>query len=770
MNDLNIALQKVDLASLILEYFPDCEAKPNEVCKFLATWRGEKNKSASLFKPNGVWLWRDHAADKSGNAFNFLVDIVGLSKQEAVAKIFSFVGMSTNGTNSTISSAKREIVATYDYVDEEGKLLFQTVRFEPKSFAQRVPKGNGWEWKLGNTRRVLFNLPKVKKAILDGLWVFLVEGEKDVATLEKYGFVATCNPMGAGKWHLEYTKSLIGARLIILPDNDKSGLEHTKKVAETVHASTAELKVIHLPELKDKEDVTDWFEKGHTAKELFQIIDNTKPFKASDLEPQQPDKNSKNKETPSQIALRLFEDVELFHSSDEVGYASILVGEHIETYRLNQSGFRQFVNKTYYKSTKNILTKSTLGDVVDALEGKANFDGKTHDVFHRIARHENNIYLDLCNDAWAKVEITADGWKIINSKDCPVKFIRPKGAGALPTPQTGGSVDMLRAYIHVPDEEWLLIASFLIACLKPEGPYPILNLVAEQGSGKSTTAKILKWLVDPTTTRGRLLRTSPRDEQSIFIGARNNHVLAFDNLSGVRMWLSDALCVLSTGGSFVTRALYTDSEETVLEAVRPVILTGIGDLATRGDLLSRSLIVPLPRLTNREIVDEEILWKALDASRPQILGALLDAVVLGIKNKATLNHQPETRLADFECWAVACEDALGVEGTKFTTAYRHSRQASVEVVLSNSPLPPQITALLQRRGGIWQGTSSELLADLEEFASDRTLRQYGWPKIPNQLSKDLDRITPALREVDINVERFRGRGKLSAKLIQIKSV
>ena len=442
--------------------------------------------------------------------------------------------MSTNGTNSTISSAKREIVATYDYVDEEGKLLFQTVRFEPKSFAQRIPKGNGWEWKLGDTRRVLFNLPKVKKAILDGLWVFLVEGEKDVATLEKYGFVATCNPMGAGKWHLEYTKSLIGARLIILPDNDKSGLEHTKKVAETVHASTAELKVIHLPELKDKEDATDWFEKGHTAKELFQIIENTKPFKASDLEPQQPDKNSKNKETPSQIALRLFEDVELFHSSDEVGYASILVGEHIETYRLNQSGFRQFVNKTYYKSTKSILTKSTLGDVVDALEGKANFDGKTHDVFHRIARHENNIYLDLCNDAWAKVEITADGWKVINPKDCPVKFIRPKGAGALPTPQRGGSVDMLRAYIHVPDEEWLLIASFLIACLKPEGPYPILNLVAEQGSGKSTTAKILKWLVDPTTTRGRLLRTSPRDEQSIFIGAKNNHVLAFDNLSGVR--------------------------------------------------------------------------------------------------------------------------------------------------------------------------------------------------------------------------------------------
>ena len=141
-----------------------------------------------------------------------------------------------------------------------------------------------------------------------------------------------------------------------------------------------------------------------------------------------------------------------------------------------------------------------------------------------------------------------------------------------------------------------------------------------------------------------------------------------------------------------------------------------------------------------------------------------------IRNEDGLEHKVETRLADFELWAAACEPALAVSSTSFSKAYKQSRQTAVEVVLSNSPLPPQISALLRRCGNTWQGTSSELLVDLEEYASERTLRQYGWPKNPSQLSKDLDRLAPALREIDIRLEHFRGRGKIGARLIDIKTV
>ena len=738
MDKLTIALESVDLPALILELFPNSGSTPGKSCKCLAVWRGEKNKSASVFRKDNVgpWLLKDHATGECVNAFGFLVQILDYSKQSAAEKIISFAGL------EEVKSQKKEIVATYDYTDEEGNFLFQTVRFKPKSFAQRIRENGQWVWKLGNTRRVLYNLPEVLGIIAENGLLFLVEGEEDVATLKRYGFVATTCPMGAGKWLSEYTKNLTDANLIISPDNDKVGYKHAETVAKDVHEVTTELKIIKLPGLKEKQDITDWFKQGHTAEELLELIKNTNPFEIS-ATPKTDEKVISKKETPAQLALRLLEGVELFHSPDEESYASINVDGHLETYQLNETGFKRFVTKTYWKAAKNTLNNQTLADILSVLDAKAQYDGQEHSTFHRLARFENSIYIDLCNSKWEVVEVTTDGWKVISTKNCPVKFTRPKGIGALPTPERGGSVDMLRAYIHIPDEEWLLIASFLLACFKPEGPYPILNLVAEQGSGKSTTAKILKWLVDPTSTMGRLLRISPRDEQAVFIGAKNNHVLAFDNLSGIRTWLSDALCILSTGGSYVTRALYTNSEESTLEAMRPVILTGIGDLATKGDLLSRSLIINLPRLTSRELVSENMLWQALEAARPQILGALLDAVSLGIRNEDGLEHKVETRLADFELWAVACEPALAVSSTSFSRAYKQSRQTAVEVVLSNSPLPPQISALLRRCGNTWQGTSSELLADLEEYASERTLRQYGWPKIPNQLSKDLDRLAPS---------------------------
>ena len=772
MDNLTVALERVDLPSLVLELYPESGATPNQSCKCLAVWRGEKNKSFSIFQ-NGIWLWRDHATGQSGNSFQFLTEIANYSKQEAIEKLKELAGLPTNSSVTT----QKKIVATYDYLDEEGTLLFQTVRFEPKSFAQRIPKGSGWEWKLGNTRRVLYNLPEVLKAIAEGVWIFLVEGEEDVITLKKYGFVATCNPMGAGKWDSGYTKSLTGANLIISPDNDKIGLEHAERVAQDVHEVTVGLKIIQLSGLKEKEDITNWFNQKHTAEELREIIRNTKPFEISDV--QKTDElvvskskevsNRNSKETPAELTLKLLEQesVEFFYGPDEKSYASLNFENHTETYQLSATGFKRFLTKIYWQKAKKALGTQSLIDITSVLDAQAQFDGEKKSVFHRIARHKTNIYLDLCNDKWEVVEITAEGWQVISTKDCPVKFIRPKGTGALPTPEKG-SVDMLRAYIHVADEEWLLIASFLMACFKPEGPYPILNLIAEQGSGKSTTAKILKWLVDPSSTIGRLLRTMPRDEQAIFIGSKNNHVLAFDNLSGVRSWLSDALCVLSTGGSFVSRALYTDDEENTLEAMKPVILTGIGDLAVRGDLLSRSLIVSLPRLSSKAIATEETLWEALEADRPRILGGLLDAVSLGIKNKPMLEHRATTRLADFEVWAIACEPALGVSSTSFEEAYKHSRQASVEVVLSNSPLPPQISALLRRYGDFWQGTPSELLADLEEYASERTLKQYGWPKNPNQLGKDMDRLAPALREIGIDFERFRQAGGERTRLLRLK--
>ena len=280
MDLLDKAIQVVDLPALVQELFPDSGAVAGKAGKILAVWRGEKNKSVSLFLKDDIapWLLKDHATGECVNAFGFLLQMADYDKQAAVEKLISAAGLDGS------KPQKKEIVATYEYTDEDGGFLFETVRFKPKSFAQRIRVNGQPVWKLGNTRRVLFRLPEVKRAIAENVWLALVEGEEDVLTLEKHGVIATTCPMGAGKWRGEYTQSLAGATLIIFPDNDKVGIEHALKVAREVYGTVREVKIVELSGLKDKEDITDWFRKGHTVEELNQIVENTNPFEISEAQ------------------------------------------------------------------------------------------------------------------------------------------------------------------------------------------------------------------------------------------------------------------------------------------------------------------------------------------------------------------------------------------------------------------------------------------------------------------------------------------------------
>ena len=174
------------------------------------------------------------------------------------------------------SGQGREIVATYDYTDEAGRLLFQTVRYRPKDFKQRRPDPGAeddWTWNLKGVRRVLYHLPKVLEAAARGQRVYVVEGEKDVAALEELGVTATTNAGGAGKWRKGDGEALRGAHVVILPDNDAAGLKHAEKVAHSVQGQAASVKAVALPGLPEKGDVSDWLAAGHTREELEALVE-----------------------------------------------------------------------------------------------------------------------------------------------------------------------------------------------------------------------------------------------------------------------------------------------------------------------------------------------------------------------------------------------------------------------------------------------------------------------------------------------------------------
>lgn len=160
------------------------------------------------------------------------------------------------------------IVAKYDYKDERGNLIFQAVRYEPKGFKQRRPdRRGGWINNLDDTRRVLYCLPELVKADPQ-ITVYIPEGEKDVDALTERGCVATCNPMGAGKWRREYSEHLSGRSVVILPDNDRAGMDHARQVANSLFGIAASVKIVELPGLPEKGDVSDWLTAGGTSEQL----------------------------------------------------------------------------------------------------------------------------------------------------------------------------------------------------------------------------------------------------------------------------------------------------------------------------------------------------------------------------------------------------------------------------------------------------------------------------------------------------------------------
>jgi hypothetical protein len=389
-------------------------------------------------------------------------------------------------------------------------------------------------------------------------------------------------------------------------------------------------------------------------------------------------------------------------------------------------------------------------------------------LYVRIADHEGRIYLDLADTEWQVVEISADGWAVV--ADSPVRFRRPKGMQALPKPVPGGSIAQLRKFINVgSNSNWVLCVSWLLAAFRATGPYPILIVQGEQGSAKSTLVKVLRRIIDPSAA---LVRTPPRDDRDLMITAANSWVTAYDNLSDLPQWLSDALCRLATGGGFSTRELYSDSEEVFFDAMRPVVLNGIDHLASRADLADRALILHLPSIDKTNRRDEAQLYSDFQRDLPQILGAMLTAA------SAALRWLPETilsskpRMADFALWATAAEEGLGFTRGTFMNAYEGNRAEAIQETLEADDVGSAIVTFvdsLQPHANEqqWEGTCKELLHELERLVAEPVKKSRSWPKSPRALSGRLRRLVTFLREANVHIT-FHAKSSKGQRLLSVK--
>jgi len=460
-----------------------------------------------------------------------------------------------------------------------------------------------------------------------------------------------------------------------------------------------------------------------------------------------PEGGQEPKLTQVDILLTLAAAAELFHTPDDEGYARVPVNGHTESWSIRSMGFRHWLTHAFYKKAGKGCHGEALQTALQLLEAKAQFDGPERPVWVRVAEHEGNIYIDLGNPVWEAIEITPRGWRVVAAP--PVCFRRSKSMLPLPNPERGGNVKELRNFLNVAsDYDFYLMVAGLLAEMRAQGPYPITVLNGGEGTAKSTMARVNRSLTDPNTSP---LRSAPRDESALMIAATNSWVLAYDNLSGIPKWLSDAYCRLSTGGGISGRELYTDKGENILDATRPVILNGIDSLTERQDLASRALIFNLPRISKKDRRAEKEFWAAFEKARPRIIGALLDAVSVGLKNLESVRLPFLPRMADFALWIVACEPALPWPSGSFMAAYASNRQEAIELSLEADVVAMAVRAYMADKDE-WSGAPSELHGVLENHVQENIRKNNAWPRAAHRLSNRLKRAATFLREVGVEIE------------------
>jgi len=308
---------------------------------------------------------------------------------------------------------------------------------------------------------------------------------------------------------------------------------------------------------------------------------------------------------------------------------------------------------------------------------------------------------------------------------------------------------------------------------------PIADMASPQRMGAALTYpasrgrrrpsyRMLRALVDPSVAPVRALSW---EERELFIAAHNGHVLAFDNLTGLPAWLSDTLCRLTSGGAFAVRQLYTDQDEVLFTAARPVILNGIEDVITRPDLADRAILLTLDPITEAQRRPERTLWREFDLARPQILGAILDAAAHGLQAMPGVRLERLPRMADFALWATACETARWPAGS-FEDAYWNNRHTAVESVIDADPVAAWVRELMTERS-TWEGTASDLLRAGVEAQGNAMARrrsvQVRCPHNPRALAGRLRRAQTFLRTLGIEIV-FAREGRPGTRTIKMTAV
>ena len=354
--------------------------------------------------------------------------------------------------------------------------------------------------------------------------------------------------------------------------------------------------------------------------------------------------SNNNQRTQGEILLEIAEEFKFFRDEMGEACAKVQIEDHWEVMMVAKDRFRELLMYRFYQETGKAPQKDILSQVIGVLKARAKFSGTSKKLFKRVGILKGDFYYDLVNKEHSVVKISSDGCEVI--ENAPTLFQRTSNM----SPQVYPTFDVenhnvINGYFKLKKKShMILLKVYMASCFIPEIPRPILNLAGGMGSSKSTTLRKIKKIIDPSK---RDLLTMPNGINELSQLLSNNYMACFDNLDSLSPEKSDHLCRASTGGSFSKRKLFSDDEDIIFDIKRPVALNGINIVATRPDLLDRSIILQLERIPKEERKDEATLWHEFDEDLPVIVGSLMDAVACAKKMLPEINLDKLPRMADF---------------------------------------------------------------------------------------------------------------------------
>jgi hypothetical protein len=342
-------------------------------------------------------------------------------------------------------------------------------------------------------------------------------------------------------------------------------------------------------------------------------------WKEKTEEPKPSEDQIKKSQAEKLVKLAVDKEVTFFHTPAKAAYARLSVEGHFEIYNTRSKAFKQWWSKELYSSEGIAPNSDSLNSAINIIEGKAIYEGETHDLNNRVADYKKKFYYDLTDTAWRAVEISETGWEIIEQP--PIIFQRYQHQKQQIEPVHNGDISKVLNFVNLEkgnepeDNQQLLFLVYLVASFVPDIPHPIIHPYGHHGAAKSTFMRVIKRLADPSIEE---LLICPKDVNDLAQKLSHHWVCFFDNLTTIPDWLSDMLCRVATGAAFAKRELFTDDSDIIFQLKRIAGMNGINIVATKADLLDRTIPLELMDIPEDKRRMEKDFWLEFNDDVPQI--------------------------------------------------------------------------------------------------------------------------------------------------------